>query len=61
MGWVVSVTLRPRFTPGAYWIGGWVDFGVGREKEANGKLLYLCRGSNPYRSINQSVFRHYTD
>jgi hypothetical protein len=54
MGVVVSVTPRPRFTPGertpgTHWIGGWVGHRAGLDAEARGKILCLCRGSNPNR------------
>jgi hypothetical protein len=53
-GWVVSITPRPRFTPGertpvTHWIGGWVDHRAGLDAEARGKILCHCRGSNPVR------------
>jgi hypothetical protein len=48
-GWVVSVTPRPRFTPGErtpeiHWIGGWVGPRAGLDIEARRKILCLCRG-----------------
>jgi hypothetical protein len=66
MGWVVSVTLWPRFTPrertpGTHWIGGWVGPWSGLDTEATGKILYPFRGSNPDRQVVQSVASHYTD
>jgi hypothetical protein len=56
MGWVVSVTLRPRFTPGertpgTHCTGGWVDSRAGLDAEVRRKILCLCRGSNPGRSV----------
>jgi hypothetical protein len=45
--WVVRVTPRPRFPPGTHWIGGWVGLRAGLDTEARGKILCLCRGSNP--------------
>jgi hypothetical protein len=64
-GWVVSVTPRPRFTPGertpgTHCTGGWVDPRVGLDKEARGNILCPCLGSNPDRPIVQPVVRHYT-
>jgi hypothetical protein len=52
MGWVVSITPPPRFTPGertpgAHWIGGWVGFRANLDTQAKGKILCLRRGSNP--------------
>jgi hypothetical protein len=57
-GGVVSVTLRPRFTPGertrgTHCTGGWTQ----RLEE---KSFAPCRGSNRDRSVVQSVVRHYT-
>jgi hypothetical protein len=56
MGWVVSVTPRPRFTPrkrtsGTHWRGGWVGLRAGLVTEVRGKILCLCRGSNLRRPI----------
>jgi hypothetical protein len=47
MGWVLSVTPRPRFTPGTHLTGGWVGLRAGPNTEAGGKILWLCRGSKP--------------
>jgi hypothetical protein len=63
MGWVVSVTPRPRSTPGkgppgTQWIGGWVGLRADLDTEARRKIIYLCRGPNP---VVQSVVRHYSD
>jgi hypothetical protein len=49
-GWVMSITPRPRFTPGertsgTHCTGGWVGPRAGMDAEARGKIL--CRGSNP--------------
>jgi hypothetical protein len=60
--WVVSVTLRPRFTPGertpgTHWTGGWVGPRAGLDKEVKGKILCPCRGSNPDRPVVQSVVK----
>jgi hypothetical protein len=51
-GWVVSITPRPRFTPrerisGTHCTGGWVGPRASPDAEARGKILCLCRGSNP--------------
>jgi hypothetical protein len=48
---VVSVTARPRFTPGdrtsgTHWTGGWVGPRAGLDTEARGKILCPCRESN---------------
>jgi hypothetical protein len=52
--WVVSVTPRPRFTPGertpgTHWIGIWVGSRAGLDAGAGGRILCPCRGSNPDR------------
>jgi hypothetical protein len=49
--WVVSVTPRPRFspgerTPGTHCTGGWVGPRAGLDTEVRGKILCPCRGSN---------------
>jgi hypothetical protein len=49
--WVVSVTPRPRFTPGertpgTHWIGGWVGLRAGLDAETGVKILCFCRRSN---------------
>jgi hypothetical protein len=64
-GWVVSVTPRPRFTPGertpgSHWIGGWVGPRARLDAGARRKILCPCRGSNLDRPIVQPVVRHYT-
>jgi hypothetical protein len=51
-GWVVSSMPGLHFTPGeiapsTHCIGGWVGPRAGLDVEARGKILYLCRGSNP--------------
>jgi hypothetical protein len=65
MGWVVSVTPRPRFTPGentpgTHCTGGWVGPRAGLDTEDRGKILCPWRGSNPDRPVVQPVVRHYT-
>jgi hypothetical protein len=65
-GWVVSVTPRPRFSPGernpgTHCTGGWVGPRAGLDTEATGKILCLCRGSNLDRPVVQPVARHYTE
>jgi hypothetical protein len=42
-------SLRPHFTPGTNWIGGWVGLRECLCTEARGKVLCLCRRSNPDR------------
>jgi hypothetical protein len=59
---VVSVTARPRFTPGertpgTHWTGAWVVPRVGLDTEDRGKILFPCRGSNPDRPVVQPVVR----
>jgi hypothetical protein len=46
LGWVVSVTPRPRFT---HWIRGWVGPRAGLDAGTRRKILCPCRGSNPDR------------
>jgi hypothetical protein len=51
---------RPRFTPGerapgTHCTGGWVGPTAGLDAEVRGKILRLCRGSNPDRPINTSI------
>jgi hypothetical protein len=66
-GWVVSVTPRPRFTPGertpgTHWIAGWVGVRAGLDTDARGKKYFrLCRGSNLDRPLVQPVARHFAD
>jgi hypothetical protein len=40
--------------------GGWVDLRAGLATEVRGKILCLCRGSNAYHPVVQSVVRHYS-
>jgi hypothetical protein len=47
-------------TPGTHCTGGWVGPRAGLDKECRGKILCLCRGSNPDRPVVQPVVRHYT-
>jgi hypothetical protein len=49
-GWMVTVTPRPRITPGegtTDWTGGWVDLKAGLGKETRGNVICLCRATNP--------------
>jgi hypothetical protein len=39
MGWVVSVTPWPRFTPWTHWIGGCVGLTSGLDTEPRGRIL----------------------
>jgi hypothetical protein len=60
MGWVVSITPRPRFapaerTPGTHWIGGWVGPRAGLDAGARGEILYTCRISNPGRPVRSQT------
>jgi hypothetical protein len=64
-GWVVSITPRPRFTPGertpgTHWRRGWVGPRAGLDTEVRGKIICPRRGSNPDRPVVQPVVRHYT-
>jgi hypothetical protein len=64
-GWVVSVTPRPRFTPGKghtvpICTGGWVGPRASLDTGDRGKILCSCWGSNPNRPVVQPVVRHYT-
>jgi hypothetical protein len=66
MGWVVSVTPWPRFSPGERIPGthctvGWVGPRAGLDTEVRRKILRLCRGSNLDHPVIQPVARHYTD
>jgi hypothetical protein len=52
MGWVVSITPRPRFTPGertpgTHWTGGWVGLRAGMDKEVRGKIISPMPGIEP--------------
>jgi hypothetical protein len=51
-GWGDSITSRPRSiprkeTPSVHCTGGWVGPRAGLGAEGTGKILCLCRGSNP--------------
>jgi hypothetical protein len=65
MGWVVSVTPRPRFTSGGrtpvpiVQAAGWGPR-AGLDTEVRGQILCLCRGSNLNRPVVQPEVRHYT-
>jgi hypothetical protein len=63
MGWVVSVTPRPRFTPGertpgTHWTGGWVGPSAGLDAETRKKSFVSVGDRTP---VVQSVVSHYTD
>jgi hypothetical protein len=58
---VVSITPRPRFTPGertpgTHCTGGWVGPRAGLDAEGRGKILCLCRGSNSNPVRSQTLF-----
>jgi hypothetical protein len=60
---VVSITPRPRFTPGertpgTHFTGGWVGPRAGLDTEARGKILSPCRGSNPDRKLVKGLGEH---
>jgi hypothetical protein len=59
-GWVVSITPRPRFTPGertpdTHWTGDWMGPRAGLDAEARRKILCLCRGPNPGRPVRSQT------
>jgi hypothetical protein len=59
-GWVVSIMPWPQFTPGertpgTHWTRGWVGPRAGLDAEARGKILCLCRGSNPGRPVRSQT------
>jgi hypothetical protein len=60
---VVSITPRPplppgKEPPGTHCTGGWVDPRAGLEAEVRGKILCLCRGSNPGRPVcSETLYR----
>jgi hypothetical protein len=55
LGWVVSITPRPHITPGTHCTGGWVGPRAGLDAEARGKILCLCRGTNPGRPVRSQT------
>jgi hypothetical protein len=57
---VVSITPRPRFTPGerapgTHWTGGWVGPRGGLDAEVRGKILCPCPGPNPVRLLSSQT------
>jgi hypothetical protein len=65
-GWVVSVTPRPRFTPGERTPRFPLYRRLGGPQSRSGhrgyrKISCLCRGSNLDRPVVQPVARYYTD
>jgi hypothetical protein len=57
---VVSITPRPRFTPGerapgTHCMGGWVGPRSGLDAEVRGKNFCLCQGSNPGRPVRSQT------
>jgi hypothetical protein len=42
-------------TPGTHCTGGWVGPRAGLDAEARGKILCLCRGSNPGRLVRRQT------
>jgi hypothetical protein len=51
----------PERTHGTHWTGVWVGLRASLDTEDRGKILFLCRGSNPGRPVVHSVVRHYTE
>jgi hypothetical protein len=51
IGWVVSVSPRPLFTPGTHWTGGCVGPRADLDTETRGKILCLCQGLNPIHPV----------
>jgi hypothetical protein len=45
--------------PGTHYTGGWVGLRAGLDTEDRGKIVDLCRGSNPGRPVR--IVRHHTD
>jgi hypothetical protein len=66
MGWVVSVTPRPRSTPGerisvsTVQEAGWAPEPVWTRRLQK-EISFLCRRSDLDRPVVQPVARHYTD
>jgi hypothetical protein len=65
MGWVVSITPRPRFTPGertpgTHCAGGWVGPRAGLDTKDRGKILCPRRGSSLDRPVVQPVLNKYS-
>jgi hypothetical protein len=63
---MVSVTLRPHFTPaertpGTHCTGGWVGPRAGLDTEAREKILWRCRGSDLNHPVVKYLTRHYAD
>jgi hypothetical protein len=59
-GEVVSITPRPRFTPGerttgTHWTGGWVGLRVRLDAGVGRKILCVCQGSNPDRPVRSQT------
>jgi hypothetical protein len=55
-GWVVSIMPQPRSTPrertpGTHCTGSWAGPRASLDAKARGKILCLCRGSNPDRPV----------
>jgi hypothetical protein len=65
-GWLVSVTPRPRYTPGKgppvpiVQEAGWAPESVWTQRLEK-KSSCHCRGSNLHRPVGQYIGRHYTD
>jgi hypothetical protein len=63
-GWMVSVTLRLRFSPGkrtlcTHCTGGWVGLRAGLHSEATGKTLSLLPGIETRSPGRPARARHY--
>jgi hypothetical protein len=48
---IPAALCSKEWIPGTHWIQGWVDLRAGLDTEARGKILCMCRGSNPDRPV----------
>jgi hypothetical protein len=56
-----AALYRREIICGTRWIGGWVGLRAFLDTDARGKIICLCRGSNPDLPVVQPVVRHCTD